>query len=82
MGSSQSKANDATESSKRSQNILFVGNPGVGKSTLLSCLIKNKDENAELFLSDISIGAGLTDKLDIKKGREHYLYRYAWIRRY
>ena len=41
---------------------LFIGNPGVGKSTLINCLAEQR-----LFDCGISIGAGMTAKLESKK---------------
>ena len=40
---------------------LFIGNPGVGKSTLANCVA-----NASLFKSGVHFGKGMTYKLDIK----------------
>ena len=41
---------------------LFIGNPGVGKSTLINCLAQQF-----LFKSGIAIGAGMTAQLERKK---------------
>ena len=40
---------------------LFIGNPGVGKSTLANCVA-----NASLFKSGVHFGKGMTYKLDIQ----------------
>ena len=44
-------------------DIIMCGNPGVGKSTLLSSISK------EQFRSGISFGSGLTAKLEWKESR-------------
>ena len=41
---------------------LFIGNPGVGKSTLINCLAEKV-----LFKSGVSIGGGMTYQLEEKK---------------
>lgn len=41
---------------------LFIGNPGVGKSTLINCLAEKV-----LFKNGVSIGGGMTYQLEEKK---------------
>ena len=44
------------------QHRLFIGNPGVGKSTLINCLAQKL-----LFKSGVSIGPGMTTQLQKEK---------------
>jgi len=49
-------------------NFLFIGNPGVGKSTLLNGMVREA-----LFKSGLSYGKGMTYKLDVQRpeGQPH-----------
>lgn len=50
------------------EHILFLGNPGVGKSTLLNSIMKSqsKSDKISLFESGVSFGRGMTCELDEK----------------
>lgn len=48
----------AKQCAAKTGNILFVGNPGVGKSTILNSLMGKR-----IFRSGVSYGKGLTDQL-------------------
>ena len=55
----------------REKYVLFVGNPGVGKSTMLNCIMNLRClenlSNENKFKSGLSYGSGMTFQLDIKK---------------
>mmetsp|Transcript_41957 Transcript_41957/g.96297 ORF Transcript_41957/g.96297 Transcript_41957/m.96297 type:complete len:565 (-) Transcript_41957:63-1757(-) len=60
------------EKSLPSTNFLLIGNPGVGKSTLLNGLIAGLFGGEDLYFpSGISIGSGLTYQFDIKQVGRH-----------
>ena len=50
-------------------NILFIGNPGAGKSSLLNALMGSRE-----FKSGTSMGCGLTESLRIKKNGTIYYF--------
>mmetsp|Transcript_57679 Transcript_57679/g.137207 ORF Transcript_57679/g.137207 Transcript_57679/m.137207 type:complete len:535 (-) Transcript_57679:178-1782(-) len=53
-------------------NFLLVGNPGVGKSTLLNGLISSLFGGKELYFpSGVSFGSGLTYQFDVKQVGRH-----------
>lgn len=62
------------EKKKNQQKILFIGNPGVGKSTLLNAYMKdlhNSVDKDHYFKSGLSIGKGMTYKLDTRELGNH-----------
>lgn len=66
-----SKVHDLTKCvpSEESKNlIVLIGNPGVGKSTLLNCIMNTeyKQKEVSFFRSGVSIGCGLTKNLQTK----------------
>lgn len=52
----------------REKHYLFLGNPGVGKSSLLNSLMmsQSKSKSLDFFRNGISIGGGVTQSLDTR----------------
>lgn len=59
------KQSMSEKSALTKKHILFIGNPGVGKSTLLNCIMQRQRKSDEIsfFKSGLSFGRGLTSEL-------------------